>query len=67
VEAGISPPIYRFDLTFTHDLSFTILPDPNRRTFPPVTNDEVLYYKINYLFNNGSPISSITWTCPIPT
>ena len=55
VEAGISPPIYRFDLTFTHDLSLTILPDPNRRTFPPVTNDEVLYYKINYLFNNGSP------------
>jgi hypothetical protein len=55
LEAGISPPIYQFDLSFTHDLSLNILPDPNRRTFPPVTNDEVLYYKINYLFNNGSP------------
>ncbi|MBV8867126.1 MAG: hypothetical protein JO210_17145 [Acidobacteriaceae bacterium] len=55
VEVGISPTIYQFDLSFTHDLSLTILPDPDRRTFPPVTGDEVLYYKINYLFNNGSP------------
>jgi hypothetical protein len=55
IEAGISPPIYQFDLSFTHDLSLTILPDKNRGTFPPVTGDEVLYYKINYLFNNGSP------------
>ncbi len=55
IEVGISPPIYQFDLSFTHDLSLTIFPDPERRTFPPVTNDEVLYYKINYLFNNGSP------------
>jgi hypothetical protein len=55
IEAGISPQIYQFDLTFTHDLSLNILPDEERGSFPPVTNDEVLYYKINYLFNNGSP------------
>lgn len=55
IEVGISPPIYQFDLSFTHDLSLNILADPERGTFPPVTGDEVLYYKINYLFNNGSP------------
>ena len=55
IEVAISPPVYEFDLTFTHDLSVDILPDPNRRSFPPVTNDEVLYYKVNYLFDNGSP------------
>jgi hypothetical protein len=55
VEARISPPIYQFDLSFTHDLSLTILPDPQRNSFPPVNNNQVLYYKVNYLFNNGSP------------
>jgi hypothetical protein len=54
-EIGISPPVYQFDLSFTHDLSLNIRPDPKARFFPPVNNDQVLYYKITYLFDNGSP------------
>ena len=55
IEAAVSPPTYRFDLTFTHDLSLNITPDPNRGSFPQVPAGYVLYYKVNYLFDNGSP------------
>ncbi len=55
IEVGISPPVYQFDLTFTHDLNLDIQPDPERRTFPQLPAGYVLYYKVNYLFDNGSP------------
>ncbi|MBV8832633.1 MAG: hypothetical protein JO108_25815 [Acidobacteriaceae bacterium] len=53
IELGISPPVYQFDLTFTHNLSLTI--HPQAASFPRPPSGEVLYYKINYLFDNGSP------------
>lgn len=55
IEVGISPPTYQFDVSFTHDLGLDILPDPNRGSFPQVPAGYVLYYKVNYLFENGSP------------
>jgi hypothetical protein len=55
IELALSPPVYQFDLSFTHDLSLLILPDPNRGTFPEVPAGYTLYYKVNYLFDNGSP------------
>jgi hypothetical protein len=55
IEVAISPPVYQFDLSFTHDLSLNIEPDPNRGVFPQLPAGYVLYYKINYLFDNGSP------------
>jgi hypothetical protein len=55
IEVGISPPVYQFDLSFTHDLSLDIKPDKDRGSFPPVPPGFVLYYKVNYLFDNGSP------------
>ncbi len=55
IEVAISPPVYEFNLSFTHDLSLDIEADPNRGTFPQLPAGYVLYYKINYLFDNGSP------------
>jgi hypothetical protein len=55
IEVGISPPTYQFDVSFTHDLSLNVLADPNRGHFPDVPNGYILYYKVNYLFDNGSP------------
>jgi len=54
VEVGISPPAYQFDLAFTHDLSVNIEPDPTRGTFPQLPPGYILYYKVDYLFDNGS-------------
>lgn len=58
IEIAISPPIYRFDLVLTHTLSTTIQPqklgsDPGR--FPITAAGETLYYRISYLFDNGTP------------
>ena len=58
IEIAISPPIYRFDLVLTHTLSTTIQPqklgnDPGR--FPTTAAGETLYYRVSYLFDNGTP------------
>ncbi len=55
IEIGISPPVYQFDLTFTHDLSVNLLPDNQNGSFPQPPDGYLLYYKVNYLFDNGSP------------
>jgi hypothetical protein len=55
IEVGISPPTYQFDVSFTHNLSLAIFPDPERGSFPQIPAGYVLYYKINYLFDKGSP------------
>ena len=57
-EVAISPPIYRFDLVLTHTLSTTIQPQklgnsPGR--FPTTAAGESLYYRVSYLFDNGTP------------
>ncbi|MDQ2987493.1 MAG: hypothetical protein M3R60_00135, partial [Pseudomonadota bacterium] len=58
IEIAISPPIYRFDLVLTHTLSTTIQPQklgnsPGR--FPTTAAGETLYYRLSYLFDNGTP------------
>lgn len=58
IEIGISPPVYHFDLVLTHTLSTTIQPQrinnaPGR--FPETAAGETLYYRVSYLFDNGTP------------
>jgi hypothetical protein len=58
IEIAISPPIYRFNLVLTHTLTTTIQPqklgnDPGR--FPTTAAGETLYYRVSYLFDNGTP------------
>ncbi|MDB5758012.1 MAG: hypothetical protein JWM30_1301 [Burkholderia sp.] len=58
VEIGISPPVYHFDLVLTHTLSTVIQPQgignaPAR--FPTTAAGETLYYRVSYLFDNGTP------------
>ncbi len=55
VEVGLSPPAYQFDLTFTQDRTVIIQHDPERGSFPHLPAGYILYYKLNYLFDNGSP------------
>ena len=58
IEVAISPPIYRFDLVLTHTLSTVIRPqkldnDPGR--FPTTAAGDTLYYRVSYLFDDGTP------------
>lgn len=58
VEIGISPPVYHFNLVLTHTLSTVIRPQslnngPGR--FPITAAGETLYYRVSYLFDNGTP------------
>jgi hypothetical protein len=58
LEAGLSPPLYRFNLVLTHTLSTMIQPQglnnaPGR--FPSTAAGETLYYRVSYLFDDGTP------------
>ncbi len=58
VEIALSPPLYRFNLVLTHTLSTVIQPQrlgngPGR--FPTTAAGEILYYRVSYLFDNGTP------------
>lgn len=53
IEVDISPPAYIFDVVQTHDLSININPDPTDTQFP-VAAGHTLYYKVSYLFDNGT-------------
>lgn len=55
IEVGISPPVYEFDIVRSHDVTVTILPDPQNGVFPQLPNGYTLYYKVNYLFDDASP------------
>jgi hypothetical protein len=52
LEVAISPPVYRFNLVLTHTLTLNIRPDGQ---FPQAAGGETLYYKVSYLFDNGTP------------
>jgi hypothetical protein len=67
IEVGISPPLYTFELSLSHDLSVNILPDPNSTHFPEVPPGYTLYYKVTYLFDNGTPHVLDGVTVPDPT
>jgi hypothetical protein len=54
VEVAISPPAYVFDCVATHDLSVTFLPDANSKYFPDPGSGNTLYYKVSYLFDDGT-------------
>jgi hypothetical protein len=49
IDVLLSPWSYVYDLTFTHDISVKLLPDPNNDKFPETAN----YYKVSALFESG--------------
>ena len=53
-EMAVSPGAYVFDIVQTHDLSVTILPDKMNNEFPAPPDGYTLYYKVSYLFDNGT-------------
>ena len=53
LEVALSPPLYRFNLALTHTLSTSI--KPGTGGYPTVAPGETLYYKVSYLFDNGTP------------
>lgn len=67
IEVGVSPPIYPFDLSLTHDLSVNILPDKNNTQFPQLPPGYTLYYKVTYLFDDGTPHVLDAVDVPDPT
>lgn len=52
-EVLVSPPVYAFNLTLTHRIVVTVRPDASGAFPAPSTGDEVLYYKMSYLFDDG--------------
>lgn len=58
IEIALSPPIYRFNLVLTHTLSTMIQPQKPGNgpgIFPITAAGETLYYKVSYLFDDGTP------------
>jgi hypothetical protein len=67
IEVGISPAVYTFDVVETHNLSINILPDPNDTQFPEPPAGFSLYYKVSYLFDNGTAHTQDAVDVPDPT
>ena len=68
IEVALSPPVYEFDLSLTHDVSFNIYPDKENTQFPAVPEGYKLYYTVIYLFDNGSsPHMKAPTEVPDPT
>lgn len=67
LDLAISPQIYGFDLVLTHDLSVTVLPDPNAASFPQPPAGYTLFYKLSYLFDNGTAHVQAAVNVPDPT
>ena len=51
VDLALSPLTYVKDLVLTHDLSITLAPDPNSKTFPAAATQ----YKVTAMFEDGTP------------
>lgn len=54
IEIAVSPAAYIFDIVKTHDLSININPDVTDNQFPQPPKGYTLYYKVSYLFDNGT-------------
>lgn len=54
VEIALSPPVYQYDLVLTHSLAVKVLPDAANNQFPQVPSGYTLYYKVSYLFDQGT-------------
>jgi hypothetical protein len=67
IEVGISPAVYAFEIVETHDLSITILPDPLDTQFPVPPPGFTLYYRVSYLFDNGTAHTQDAVTVIDPT
>jgi hypothetical protein len=67
IEIIISPPAYVFDCVATHNLSITFLPDPLNGQFPQPAPGYTLYYKVSYLFDNGTAQTQSIVTVTDPT
>jgi len=67
IEIAVSPAAYIFDIAETHDLSINILPDKNDNEFPEAPAGFSLYYKVSYLFDNGTAHTQDAVNVPDPT
>jgi hypothetical protein len=67
IEVGISPAVYTFEIVETHDLSINFLPDPKDTQFPAPPTGYSLYYRVSYLFDNGTAHTRDAVDVPDPT
>ena len=67
IEVALSPPVYTFEVVQTHDFSIRILPDPTDTQFPATPPGFTLYYRVSYLFDNGTAHTLDAVTVPDPT
>src|SRR5436190_8039447 len=67
IEIDISPPAYVFDCVATHKLQVTFLPATGNTGFPPIQPGYTLYYRVSYLFDNGTAHTLDAVTIANPT
>src|SRR5262249_13985256 len=67
IEVAISPGAYIFDVAEAHDLAITILPDSKDTQFPAPPTGYSLYYRVSYLFDNGTSHTRDAPDVPDPT
>ncbi|HKU85560.1 MAG TPA: hypothetical protein VJV77_04400 [Casimicrobiaceae bacterium] len=67
IEVGISPAVYEFDVVQTHDLSINIKPAGSDTQFPQPPPGYSLYYRVSYLFDNGTAHTRDAVNVPDPT
>ena len=64
VELALSPWTFVDDLTFTHDLTIELRPDPGDTTFPAAAD----HYTVTALFDDGTPrVQTLAMPTPVPT
>ncbi len=66
-EILLSPPVYQYELVLTHSLAVTVLPDPGNNQFPQAPSGYTLYYKVSYLFDQGTAHVKDAVDVPDPT
>jgi hypothetical protein len=67
IEVGISPAVYTFDIVQTHNLAINFLPAAGDTQFPAPPPGYTLYYRVSYLFDNGTAHTQDAVTVPDPT
>ena len=67
IEVGISPAVYQFDVVQTHDLSINFKHADGDSQFPQPPPGYSLYYRVSYLFDNGTAHTRDAVNVPDPT
>lgn len=67
IECGLSPAVYEFDITQTHNLSVTFLPDKKNSSFPQPPAGYALFYRLSYLFDSGTATTLTDVPVPDPS